>query len=114
MNLSTIRHEFAFWSHLFVTLLAWVAPFCFSWQILVPAYAVVMLQFAIFGRCLLNREHALEEEENATFYSYLLEKMGLHVNRGRVKLLVRRILYPTMSLVAIVWQAVLGNEPWLF
>ncbi|MCC7507329.1 MAG: hypothetical protein IT259_18630 [Saprospiraceae bacterium] len=114
MNIRTIRHEFAFWSHLFVTLLAWVAPFLFSWQILIPAYAAVMLQFAIFGRCLLNREHALEEEDHATFYSYLLERMGYSLPRKNVKWFVRRFLYPTMSVVALVWQWYLGNAPLLF
>ena len=53
----------AFWLHLFVTGLAWFAPFLFSWKILLLVYGAVMLQFAIFGRCLLNEQHGLIESD---------------------------------------------------
>ncbi len=114
MNLQTIRHEVAFWFHLFVTLLAWVAPFWFSWFWVIPVYAAVMLQYVIFGGCLMNGEHGLVEEDDATFYSYLLGKLGLHWSRSRIKFYVRRVLYPVLSVVAIVWQEVMEIPPVFF
>lgn len=114
MNIQTLRSEFFFWLHLLITVLAWVAPFLFSWQWSLPVYAVVMLQFAVFGRCLMNKEHQLEEDDHATFYSHLFEKMGFQPNRQRLKFYVRKVCYPVLVAAAIVWQEVLKVEPLLF
>jgi hypothetical protein len=110
----TLKSEIAFWLHLFVTLLAWVAPFLFSWQWSLPVYAAVMLQFAVFGRCLVNKEHQLAENDHATFYSYLFEKLGFKPNRHRLKFYVRNVYYPVLATVAIVWQEVWEWKPLLF
>ncbi len=104
----------AFWLHLFVTGLAWCAPFLFSWQILVPVYGAVMVQFAIFGRCLLNEQHGLVESDDRIFYTDLLEKMGFRPDPRLVKILVRRWLYPFLAGVAVLWQWGLGMKPWLW
>ncbi len=114
MRATTIKSDLVFLLHLFVTLLAWVAPFLFSWYILVPVYLAVLLQFAVFGRCLMNAEHDMDETNDATFYSHLFEKMGLRPDRARLKFYVRRVIYPVLSAVALVWQLALGIEPVLF
>lgn len=114
MSNQTIKSEFAFAFHLVVTLLAWVAPFLFSWKILVPVYVAVLLQFAVFGRCLVNAQHDLPEEDNATFYSHLFEKMGFQPNRSRLKFYVRRVFYPVLGAISILWQEGLGVAPLLF
>ncbi len=108
------KSEFFFWLHLFITALAWVAPFLFSWQWSLPVYAAVMLQFAFFGKCLMNKEHQLAEDDHATFYSYLFEKMGFQPDRRRLKFYVRNVYYPVLATVAVVWQEVLGGKPLLF
>lgn len=114
MNVQTLKSEFFFWLHLLITALAWVAPFFFSWQWSLPVYAAVMLQFAVFGRCLMNKEHQLVEDDHTTFYSYLFEKMGFRPNRRRLKFYVRKVCYPVLAAVAIVWQEVLNIKPLLF
>lgn len=106
--------KFFFWLHLFVTLLAWAAPFLFFWKWLVPVYGMVMLQFAVFGRCLMNEQHGLQEGEDQIFYTELLEKMGFRPNRRTVKHLVRRWLYPVLAAVTIAWQWGLGKPALLF
>ncbi len=109
-------HNFAFWFHLLITILAWVGPFLFSWYLMVTAYGLVLLQFLIFNRCLLNARHALDTEtdKETTFYSYLFEQIGYYPNRKTLKLIVRRYLYIILSLVTVLWQVVLGFEPVLF
>lgn len=114
MKTQTLKSEFAFWLHLFVTLLAWAAPFLFSWQWSLPVYAAVMLQFAVFGRCLVNKQHNLREDDYATFYSHLFEKMGFRPNRRRLKFYVRNVYYPVLATFSIFWQEFLGNEPFIF
>lgn len=103
-----------FWFHLFITLLSWVAPFMFSWYYLLPVYWTVMLQFAVFNRCLINKNHALGEADDTTFYSHILELVGFNFERRKVKIFCRRILYPFLTAVTLIWQVVLGNVPTMF
>jgi hypothetical protein len=109
-------HNFAFWFHLLITFLAWVGPFLFWWPLMVTAYGVVLLQFLIFNRCLLNARHDLDTEtdKDATFYSYLFELVGYRPNRKTLKLIVRRYLYIILSAITLLWQVVLGFDPLLF
>jgi hypothetical protein len=109
-----LKSELFFGFHLLVTLTAWVAPFLFSWKWSLPVYAAVMLQFAFFGKCLMNEQHDMTEDDHATFYSYLFEKMGFRPNRKRLKFYVRKVYYPVLATVALIWQEVLKFEPLLF
>lgn len=104
----------AFWFHLFITALAWVGPFLFSWYLMVSAYLIVMLQFLFFGRCLLNKSHGLEDTNNATFYSVLFDMVGYQHNPQKLKVWVRRYIYPILAVFTIVLQLVLNWEPLLF
>ncbi|MBV6442049.1 MAG: hypothetical protein DYG98_02180 [Haliscomenobacteraceae bacterium CHB4] len=114
MTINTLKSEIAFWLHLMITVAAWVAPFLFSWQWSVPVYAAVMVQFAVFGRCLVNEHHDLSEDDNVTFYSHLFERMGFRPDRRRLKFYVRKVCYPVLAAFSILWQEVLNIEPLLF
>ncbi len=103
-----------FWFHLFITVLSWVAPFMFSWYYLLPVYWTVMLQFAVFDRCLVNKEHSLGEGEDTTFYSHILELVGFNFNRKNVKFFCRKFLYPFLTAITLLWQVVLGYAPTMF
>lgn len=109
-----MKSGIVFFLHLFVTLLAWVAPFLFTWWMSAIVMGAVVLQFVLFGRCLMNRHHDLGEDDHATFYSYLLERIGFQPDRRRLKVFVRRYLYPALAGFAYLWQAVLGFDPLLF
>lgn len=111
---ATSDHNFVFWFHVVITALAWIGPFLFSWYLMVPAYLIVLLQFLIFGRCLLNGQHKLDDGNDTTFYSYLFEKMGISVNKTTLKLWVRRYFYVILSAFTLIWQVVLGFNPLLF
>ena len=106
--------NFSFFLHLVVTILAWLGPFLISWQLMVTAFVLVQLQFMFFGRCLLNEQHDLKEEDDYTFYAYLFETLGFKTNRKLVKKIVRGGLYWVLAVVTILWQVVLGKEALLF
>lgn len=120
INMSKVKsqstHNFAFWFHVFITFLALFGSFLFSWYLMITAYGLVLLQFLIFNRCLLNAKHDLDTEadKDVTFYSYLFQKAGYHPNKKNVKLFVRRYLYIILGITAILWQVVLGFNPLLF
>ena len=113
-NSTTSEHNFVVWFHVLITLLAWIGPFLFSWYLMVPAYLIVLLQFVIFGRCLLNGQHKLDDGNDTTFYSYLFDKVGITVNKATLKIWVRRYFYVILSVITLVWQLVLGFKPLLF
>ena len=113
-SIITGKFGLVFWFHLFITALAWVAPFLFSWYIMIPIYGIIVLQFIVFGTCLLNQHHALTGEEDATFYSHVFELMGFQPNRAQVKFWVRRVLYLFLAAVTLLWQLVLKHEALMF
>ena len=108
------RINFAFYFHLFITLLSWTGPFLFSWQYLLPVYILIQLQFIFLGKCVLNEHHGQAEQGDATFHSELLEKMGFQFPRPAVKRFIRRWAYPGKMLVLLLWQVVLGQEALIF
>ncbi|MEM6316464.1 MAG: hypothetical protein AAF960_02280 [Bacteroidota bacterium] len=103
-----------FWVHLFVTSLAWVGPFLFSWYLMIIAYILVQMQYQVFNRCLMNEGHALGEEDHKTFYHYIFTKMGMTLERRAVKVFVRQRLNYILATFAIFWQVYLGFQPLLF
>lgn len=111
---SPIAHKLTFALHLLVTLLAWAGPFLFSWWLMAVAYGAVQLQFWVFGACLMNKHHGLEETNDATFYSHLFTQLGIPHRPRQVKRVVRNGLYLLLGAWAWVWQVILGHDAWLF
>lgn len=114
MTTQSIKSSLAFWLHTLAVVATWVAPFLITWKIAVAVYAAVMIQFAIFGKCLMNEHHGLDESDGRIFYTDLLEKMGFSPNPFWVKTIVRQWLYPILAIISVLWQVVLGHAPLLF
>lgn len=109
---SVVKYNFTFWLHLFVTLLSWAAPFLAPWPLVLLAYSIVVLQFIVFKRCLMNKGHALNDTDNDyTFYAYLLEHLGFHFQRARVKRFVRFWKYLILAVFTLIWQLLLHQKP---
>ena len=107
----------AFWLHLLLVIAAWVGPFLFSWYLMVTGYTLIFLQFLVFKKCLVNDLHDLSDDNYYTFYTFLFECVGIHLNQKQQKRLfifVRRPLYPIMIAFTLFWQLYLGYEPLLF
>ena len=100
--------------HLLIALAAWFIPFLVTWKITVPVLGIVILQHAVFGRCLGMDMHGVSEEDGSTFYSHVMERLGYKPNKKLVRFVVRKLLYGFLALVAVVWQVVLGHPPILF
>lgn len=106
-----VEYNFMFWLHLFLTMLSWFIPFIFWWPIVLVAYATVLMQFVVFNRCIMNKEHALDDDENFTFYAFLLERIGFKPDHVKTKKIVRKWIYVFLASVTILWQIVLQKEP---
>lgn len=111
MSTSTIKTNFLFWIHVLAVIATWLLPFTVNWKLAIGVYAAVMIQFAVFGKCLMNEHHGLKEDGDRIFYTDVLERMGFHPDPYLVKFLVRKILYPVLAVFTLVWQVWLGHEP---
>lgn len=107
-----LRYNGIFWIHLAVTLGAWLGPFLIDWRLISAAYILVVLQFLIFGKCLMNQHHDLDESKgDDTFYSTLLESIGIHIPKSPLKKFVRRYLYLLLAVFSYLWQVIWQNPP---
>lgn len=109
-----VKNVIWFIIHLIFLFASWAAPFLVTWKFLIPIYSLVLLQFVVFKRCLMNSEHGLDDSDDHTFYAELMEKMGFKPNRKKVRGFVRSWIYLALVVVAFLWQVVLENEPILF
>ena len=108
---SSLSNRLWFWLHFALIVVAWVGPFLFDWYLMVAGYGVVMIQFAIFNRCLMNNKHDLAEDGDMTFYAQLLEAAGFQFSRKRVKQIVRPWIYVFLSAFVITLQVLAGYTP---
>lgn len=107
------KYNATFWLHLFVTLLSWFLPFLFHWSLALLAYGTVLMQFVVFGACLMNRGHKLNDDGEDTFYAHLLEIVGFKFDRVKVRRFVRFWKYILLSAFTVLWQLILGFEPFV-
>lgn len=114
MSTTTPKSNTVFFIHLAITFGAYLVPFLINWKIAVPVFVLTIAQHAIFGRCLLNAKHGLSEEDGSTFYSELIERLGFQPNKKHIRFFVRKILYTSLTIVTLIWQVYLGNQPLLF
>lgn len=109
-----VKDEIFFGLHLLIALAAWFIPFLVTWKITVPVFAIVILQHAVFGRCLGMDTHGVSEDDGSTFYSHVIERLGYKPNKKVIRFVVRKLLYGFLAVVTLVWQVVLHHPPLLF
>ncbi|HMU68567.1 MAG TPA: hypothetical protein PK511_11895 [Chitinophagales bacterium] len=108
---NTISSKMWFWSHFALVVIAWIGPFIFDWYLMVTGYALVVIQFAVFNRCLMNDKHDLAEEGDMTFYAQLLESIGFNFSRAKVKRIVRPWIYVFLAVFVIFLQVIFRYVP---
>lgn len=106
--------KFYFFLHFLAVIFVWTGPFLVSWKIMIPVYVLVTIQFIIFKSCLMNKRHGLDESDDHTFYSEVFELMGFQPDRKMLKFFVRKVLNIFLTIMTLLWQLVLGNNPLLF
>lgn len=116
MNLTpqNIKKESLFLLHCVFAFGAFFIPFLVSWEITVPVLLITILQHIVFGRCLLLSKHGVSEEDGSTFFSDFFERLGFQPNKNIIRFIVRKLLYSILTIITIVWQVILGNEPLWF
>lgn len=103
-----------FWIHLILVILIVASPFLFSLALIAVGAMVLWLQYLVFGGCILTFQQFGRGDSDMTFWYYLLTKLGLNVDKRKVKLVVRYALPFVIVGVAFIWQFELNNDPLLF
>ena len=104
----------AFIMHFVLVIFVWTGPFLFHWSIMMLAYALVIAQFRVLNRCIVNELHGVpdgDEQYEQTFYSQWFEMMGFRPNRRKLKDFIRKYLHELLALFTLVWQLVLEHKP---
>jgi len=88
----------------------YASPFLVSWKIIAVIVTLYYLQLFILGNCILTLWQFQERDRTTSFYAYVLERMGFHPDRERVRIVVDYIIPWCVLLAALLYQVVLGHR----
>jgi len=76
------------WIQFMVILILWSSPFWASWKLILAGVFIYYLQLIIFKEDLLTkRNFNTKQRGEMTFYSFILEKIGIKIDRKRMQLI---------------------------
>jgi len=90
-----------------INILSWLL---FSWWWILLAHAIVMLQYNIFGGCILTGLQLGKEQMKHTFLAHYFKS----INPEKFTFFSRYTLPLIVIFLTIIWQIILKKEPLLF
>ena len=97
-----------------VIVLVWSSPFWLSWKLILAGIFIYYIQLIVFKEDFFTkRNFNTKERGEMTFYSFILEKIGININRKRMQLIADYIFPWIIFAVAYYWQIFLKNLVWL-
>lgn len=90
-----------------------MSPFLVRWQIIVYGYILYLLQLYLVGDCILTRAQFQTQSRDKTFYSHVLDSIGMHLSTRYVRNFVDYILPALLILTGFFVQDIYGLEPLL-
>jgi hypothetical protein len=108
-----------FFIHLFLIVLFWLLPFLVNWKLVLLSvflyYVNHYLWKATYGLCPLTMIEFKTKNPKASVWVYYLNKYtSLKVDKKRLHFVLFRIVPPTILVVSLVWQILLGFKPLIF
>lgn len=85
-----MKKPFLVIAHILIIIAAYSSPFWLDWRIIALGVALYYIQLALFGGCLLSL--AQFEGEKKSFHEWYLEKLGIIVNRRKLKFFLNQVL----------------------
>ena len=94
--------------------LVWSSPFWLSWKLILAGIFIYYLQLIVFKEDFFTkRNFNTKGRGEMTFYSFVLEKIGINIDRKRMQLISDYIFPWIIFAVAYYWQIFLENLVWL-
>ena len=95
-----------------VILAFYASPFLISWKIIAVIVILYYVQLLILGNCVLTLWQFEERDRTTSFNAHVLEMMGFHPDRERLRIVVDYIIPWFVFVTAILYQVVLGHHVW--
>lgn len=93
-----------FWLHLVLILAIYSSPFWISWKIILLFVGLYYLQLLVFKNCVLTNIQFNESQRDTTFYSYYLGKLGLDLDKRKLRIFLDYFVPWIILLVALALQ----------
>jgi len=93
-----------FWLHLLLILAIWSSPFWMPWKLIILGIALYYLQLLLVGDCILTKRQFESPKREMTFYAHLLEGLGFHFNRRKVRLVADYVMPYIILGIALLRQ----------
>ncbi len=100
-----LKKEFGliFWLHLIIILAVLSSPFWLSWKIILIFIFLYYFQLFFFKNCLLTKLQFNETTRDTTFYSHYLEKLGIKINKRKLRIFLDYILPWIILTISIIF-----------
>jgi len=102
-----------FWTHLFIIFGWYFSPFLISWYFVFLGVIFSYGQGLLINGCFLTH-FQFGKQSDYTFWGYYLEKIGVKFSKRSLKIIFFWCEPIVIFLIAIFWQFVFGNLPFLF
>jgi len=89
-------------------LLAWASPFYLNWKLILAGIFIYYLQLIVLKEDFLTKGNfSTKERGEMTFYSFILEKIGINIDRKRMQLIADYLFPWVIFIIALYWQRIL-------
>ena len=109
-DMKVTKSKISLFFQFILIVLAWSSPFWLSWNFILVGIFVYYFQLVIFKEDFFTkRNFNTKERGEMTFYSFVLEKVGIKINRKSMQLISDYIFPWVILFIAYYWQVSLGN-----
>ena len=92
-------------------LLVLSSPFWLDWKLVVVGIILYFLQLIFFKEDLMTKTNfKTKERGQMTFYSFILEELGIFISRKRIQMIADYLLPWALFGFAYFWQEVLNKS----
>jgi hypothetical protein len=107
-NPNTKMKKIGFFIQFLLILLVWSSPFWLSWKLILAGIFIYYFQLIILKEDFLTRlNFKTKERGQMTFYSFILEKINIKIDRKRVQLTADYIFPWLIFLISLKIQGIL-------
>jgi len=94
--------------------LVWSSPFWLSWKLILAGIFVYYVQLVLLKEDFFTkRNFNTKNRGEMTFYSFILEKIGINIDRKRMQLISDYIFPWIIFAIAYYWQIYLTKVIWI-
>lgn len=99
--------------HLLIVIFFWASWLLLDYKIVILGAVLFFLQILIFGDCVLTARQ-YKGNKSHSFYAYLFRKLGFKVTDKTMNFVAIYIFPFVIVALALIWQLLLKNPPFIY